>query len=105
MRKPVTAQDEFAVLLNDRNLQLEVSKQSLCDFSIRTRNNYPVISDLAIHKLLTVCTTYLYDAAFSTLITIKPKNRYFLKNVENFFLPALANCINLRMDDLCKNHH
>jgi len=36
-----------------------------------TRNEYPVISDLAIHKLLAVCTTYLCEAAFSKFIIIK----------------------------------
>jgi len=34
---------------------------------------------------------------------IKSKNGSFLKNVENVRRPALS-CINLRMDDLCKNH-
>jgi len=32
-------------------LQLEFSKQSLCHFYIRTKNECPVISDLATHKL------------------------------------------------------
>jgi len=55
------AQDEFAELLNDTSLQLEFLKQSLCHFWIRTRNECPVISDLAIHKLLDFCTTLLYS--------------------------------------------
>jgi len=58
---------------------------------LTTRKEYPVISDLAIHKLLAICTTYLCDAAISKLVIIKPKNQCFLKNVENAFLAALAN--------------
>jgi len=46
---------------------------------------------------------YLCEEAFAKLLIIKLKNRSFLKNVENVFLPALF-CINLRMDGLCKNH-
>ena len=52
-----------------QSLQLEFSKQSLCDILIRIRNEYPVISDLAVHKLSAICTTYLCDAGFSKLIS------------------------------------
>jgi len=78
---------------------------------IRTRNEYPVISDLAIHKLWTtyLCealwTTYLCEEAFSKLIIIKSKNRSFLKNVKNVLCPPLSFInLQLRIDDLCKNH-
>ena len=57
-------------------------------FWIRTRNECPTISDLAIHKLLAFCTTYLSEAIFSKLIIIKSKNRPFLKIVET----VLRNC-------------
>ena len=66
-------------------------------------NECPVISDLAIHRLLAFCATYLFQAAFPKLIIIKFKKRSFLKNVESVLRPALSH-INLRMDDLCKNH-
>jgi len=49
------AQDEFAELLNSKSLQLEFSKLSLCHFWIWKRYECPVISDLAIHKFLTIC--------------------------------------------------
>jgi len=68
------------------------------DFWIKTRNEYPIISDLAIHKLLAVCTTFLCEQACSKLINLS-----FLKNVENALRPPLS-CIKVRMDDLCKNH-
>jgi len=58
------AEDEFAELLNDKSLQPEFSKQSLCQFWIRTRNECPDISDLVVHKPLAFCTTYLCEAAF-----------------------------------------
>ena len=71
--------DEFVELLNDKRLQLEFSKQSLCHIWITTRNECPVISDLAIHKLLAFCTPYLLEAALSKLMIIKSKNRSFFK--------------------------
>jgi len=80
----------------------EFSKQCLCQFGIRTRNECPVIFNLATHNLLDCCTTYLHEAAFSKLKIIKYKNRPFMKNAENVLRLTLS-CINLRMDDLCKN--
>ena len=50
--------------VKDKILQMFFSKQSLCHFWIRIRNVL-VISDLAIHKLLAFCITYLCEAAFS----------------------------------------
>jgi len=38
--------------------------KTVCHFGIRTTNERPVISDLAIHKFLAFCTTYLCEAAF-----------------------------------------
>ena len=90
-------------ILNDKSLQLDFSKYCLCNFLI-TRNEFPVISDLAILIVLAVCTTYWCVAEFSKLIIIKSKYRCVLKYVQNVFLPALANFINLQMDDLRKNH-
>ena len=44
-----------------------ISKQSLCHFWMRIRNECPVISDLAIHRILLFSTTYLCEAALSKL--------------------------------------
>jgi len=97
------AQDEFAKSINDKSLQLEFSTQSSCGFWIRTINGCLVISDVAIHNLVAFCTTCLCEAAFSKVIIIKSKNQSFVKNIENILHPALF-CINLRIDNLCKNH-
>jgi len=48
-------------------------------------------------------TRYLCEEAFSKLAIIKCKNRSLLKSAENVLCHPLS-CINLRMDDLCKNH-
>ena len=95
------AQEEFADLSSDKGLELLFSKQTLCDFWIRTRNEYP--TQLALGKLLPFCTTYLCEAAFSTPTNIKSKNRSSLETVEAALRPALS-CIIPRMDDFCKKH-
>ena len=87
------AQEEFADLSSDESLELVFSKQILCDFWVRTRNEYPTLSDLALHKLLPFCTTYLCEAAFSKLTIIKSKNQSLLETVEDALHPALS-CIN-----------
>ena len=97
------AQEEFEDLSSDKGLELLFSKQTLCDFWIRTRNEYPTLSELALDKLLPFCTTYLCKAVFSKLTTIKLKNRSSLETVEDALHPALS-CIIPRIDHLCKKH-
>ena len=97
------AQEEFADLSSDKGLELLFSKQTLCDFWIRTRNEYPTLAELALDKLLPFCTTYLCEAAISKLTTIKSKTRASLETVEDALRPALS-CIIPRMDHLCKKH-
>jgi len=65
-------------IINDKSLQLKFSKQRLCHFWTRTRNECPVVSDLTIHRLLPFCTTHLFEAALSKLIIIlSPKTDPF----------------------------
>ena len=97
------AQEEFADLSSEKVLELLFSKQTLCDFRIRTRSEYATLSELALDKLLPFCTTYLCKAAFSKLTTIKSKNRSSLETVEDILRPALS-CTIPRMDHLCKKH-
>ena len=61
-------------------------QNSLHHFWIRTRNKCPVISDLAIHKLLAFCTIYLCEAAFSKLMIIKLKKQSFFKMLRVTFV-------------------
>ena len=97
------AQEEFADLSSEKVLELLFSKQTLCDFWIRTRSEYATFSELALDKLLPFCTTYLCKAAFSKLTTIKSKNRSSLETVEDTLRPSLS-CTIPRMDHLCKKH-
>jgi len=46
------------------NFVTRIFKTEFMSFRIRTRNECPDISDLAIHKLLDFFTTYLCEAVF-----------------------------------------
>ena len=79
-----------------------IFKTELTSFLESTINECPVTSDLAIHKLLAFCPTFFLWSGILKIDT-QSKKLSFLKNIENVLRPALS-CINLRMDDLCKNH-
>ena len=55
-------------------------------FLITTRNKCPLISYLPVHKPLAFCTTYICEAAFSKLITIKSKSDPFWKILRMSFV-------------------
>jgi len=74
------AKYEFDGLIKDKNLQLKFSKQTWCHFWIRTRNEFPVISDLAIytvHKLLAFCTTFCVKQHSQNWQSTRPKTVLF----------------------------
>ena len=52
----------------------------------KARNEYPVNSDLAIHKLLAFCTTYCMKRAFSKLVSSSPKTDSFFKILRMSFV-------------------
>lgn len=98
---PLKAQEEFAELSSDTNLKLEFAQTNLNSFWINVKDEFPILSDLAIKMLLPFATTYLCESAFSTLVVIKSKNRSCLTNVETAMRPALSEIIP-RLDLLCK---
>jgi len=62
------AENEFAVLLNDKSLQMEFPKQSLSFLDKNKKWNAQSVLLFLIHKPLAFCTTYLCEATFSKLI-------------------------------------
>lgn len=96
------AQEEFAELTSDTTLRLRFSQVPVHEFWIEIKSEYPLLSEMAMNKLLPFCTTYLCESAFSTLTYIKSKYRSTLINVENLLRPALTQ-IEPRFNYLCKN--
>ncbi|XP_023242879.1 SCAN domain-containing protein 3-like [Centruroides sculpturatus] len=88
---PYKAQEEFAELSSDSNLKLDFSKKPLTEFWIRTRTEFPTISNMALNVLLPFNTTYLCEITFSALTHIKSQYRSSLNNVEEILRSAMAN--------------
>jgi hypothetical protein len=64
-------------------LKSEFQDISLDSFWISLKNDYPAVVNKALDILLPFCTSYLCEAAFSTLKTIKSKNRLKLLDVDS----------------------
>ena len=77
------AQEQLLELSMDRSLQLKHNEMDLGNFWISVRHEYPQLFQQAIHILLPFVTTYLCESAFSSLTSIKNKQRYELKSVEH----------------------
>jgi len=93
-------ESELIDIKNDRGLKLQYSKlvkdtakesklkkiKINVDFSyfwINLLNEYPKISRKAMNAILAFSTSYICEAAFSSMNAIKTKNRSQLKNLED----------------------
>jgi hypothetical protein len=64
--------------------------KDMCDFLLTVKNEYPVVTELAIRALLPFATSYLCESAFSALTYVKSKYRTRLANVEADLRAALS---------------
>ncbi|GFQ88510.1 putative transposase [Trichonephila clavata] len=96
------AEEELAELTSDTTLRLRFSQVPVHEFWIEIKSEYPLLSEMAMNKLLPFCTTYLCESAFSTLTYIKSKYRSTLINVENLLRSAITQ-IEPRFNYLCTN--
>ena len=67
----------------DRSLQPKHNEMDLINFWISVRHGYPQLFQQAIHVILPFVTMYLCESAFSSLTSIKIKQRSGLKSVEH----------------------
>ncbi|XP_075472991.1 protein FAM200B [Ascaphus truei] len=95
---PLTDQEKLIELSNDSTLKIEFKKKSLTSFWVTMKREYPDISAKAIDVLLPFPSTYLCEATFSKLATLKSKNRSRL-DVEPELRVAVSG-ISPRMDVL-----
>ena len=75
-------QEEFIELINSSSNKDIHETQDLVTFWLAMRNNYPQLAYNALQVLLPFSSTYLCESAFTTLVSIKLKNRNKLSNVE-----------------------
>jgi hypothetical protein len=79
---PLKAQEELMNVKADRTLQLKFHELSSDTFWLSAKEEYPVISKLAVRILLPFSITYLYELGFSTLKEIKTSKRKHLRTVD-----------------------
>ena len=92
--------EEFIELTNSSSDKDIHETQDLVTFWLAMRNNYPPLAYNALQVLLPLSSTYLCESAFSTLVSIKSKNRNNLSNVEADLRCAVTNTIKLRIKQL-----
>jgi hypothetical protein len=95
----LTAQEEIALLSNNRTLQLVFRNKDMYDFWLTVKNEYPVLEELSVGFLLPFSTSYLCESAFSVLTYIKSKYRTRLANIEDDLRIALSD-IEPKFDNL-----
>ena len=93
-------QEEFIELTNSSSDKDIHETQDLVTFWLAMRNNYPQLAYNALQVLLPFSSTYLCESAFSTLVSIKSKNRNKLSNVEADLRCSLTNAIKPRIKQL-----
>ena len=71
----VFERDQFVEISCDRELKNEFKKDMLCDFWLKRRNEYGLISDRALKFLIPFNTSYLCETGFSAMLAIKNKYR------------------------------
>ena len=68
-------QEEFLELTNDSSVKIEYNSLSLQNFWVKMLPLFPKISRIALLILIPISSTYLCEAGFSSLLTIKTKQR------------------------------
>jgi len=94
-------EEKLIELSCDKTLELNFNNQkNLNKFWIQIRNEYPILSEKAIKKLLPFATTYLAETGFSALVGTKNKYRNRLEDVGATLRIALSKSIDARINKL-----
>ena len=98
---PMHLQEEFIDLKNDSTIKTAFENSELTTFWCNASASYPRVTKYIMSKLLLFGSTYLCEAAFSALVSLKTRARNAM-SVENDLICALS-CIEPRIFLLAKN--
>ena len=85
----IAVQEQFIDLISDSSNKIIFECSSIFNFWCKMFSQYPLISKLVLKIILPFSTTYECESGFSSLLTIKSKNRNRL-NVEHDLRCALS---------------
>ena len=98
---PMHFQEEFIDLKNDSTMKTAFENSDLTTFWCNASASYPRVAKYVMSKLLPFGSTYLCEAAFSALVSLKTRSRNAM-SVENDLICALSS-IEPRISLLAKN--
>ena len=98
---PMHLQEELIDLKNDSTIKTAFENSELTTFWCNASASYPQVTKYIMSKLLPFGSTYLCEAAFSALVSLKTRARNAM-SVENDLICALS-CIEPRISLLAKN--
>ena len=99
---PLQEAEELTELQADRTMKLKFREETLLQFWILVKREFPVLSEHAMSVLLPFSTTCLCEQGFSALTNIKNKKRERLLSVDQELrvcLSAIPPCI----ENLCRS--
>ncbi|XP_063785805.1 zinc finger BED domain-containing protein 5-like [Pseudophryne corroboree] len=99
----VAEEDELAEIRNDRGQKLKHSSTDMASFWLSLRQEFPMVTKKVIEALLPFSTSYLCEAAFSAMNTMKCKNRSRLQSLEEDLRVCLST-IRPRTRDIMRHH-
>jgi len=96
-------EEKLIELYSDKGLeQIFHSNKNISKFWIKIQSEYPALTEEALKKLIPFSTTYLCEAGFSTMTTIKTKSRNRL-DISPTMRISLSKSIEPRIDKIISN--
>lgn len=96
-------EEKLIELYSDKGLeQIFNSNKNISKFWIKIQYEYPALTEEALKKLILFSTTYLCEAGFSTMTTIKTKSRNRL-DISPTMRISLSKSVDPRIDKIISN--
>jgi hypothetical protein len=97
-------EEKYIDLTSDTSLKLRFRRESLTEFLVGVREEYPHLSKKAINNLLRFATSYLCETRFSGVAALKTKYRSMM-NIESDLRVAISRLQSSMKSYVARNSH